>query len=466
MIILPTAFMAEKYYEEISKGIEEYSVLIHPSLSKKKLSEALKDIFSSSHPSLIISTKEFLALSKEDLGTLIIEGEYSRFYKLDRRPFIDVREFAKFYAKEKGIKIIYADSLLRVETLAKIKSGEILEYARISNKINHQIKILGVDMKEKKEGKKFSALSDELIEMLKFAVAHKKKVFVFALRRGFSSETICRDCGTTVFCDKCQSPASTHKGKDGNIFICHHCGHKMSTLQTCKNCGGWRLESFGIGIERVAEEISELGIRVIKGYKENSGTDSKVIKSVDEFIKDGGVLLGTEATLEKISSLSVDYVAIASMDSLFSLPDFRVRERIMHLLIDVKNKATECFLIQGRNLDQSVVEQGISGDLNNFYKEEIDTRKKWGYPPFEIFIKFTVTGEKEKVKQEMEGLGHFFKDYNPAIFPAFIRIKRGQTVSHMLLKISKDKWPEEKLLKMIESLPFNIEVRFDPESLL
>ncbi|MFA6463652.1 MAG: hypothetical protein WCV55_01450 [Candidatus Paceibacterota bacterium] len=466
MIMLPTAFMAEKYFEEISKGIEEYSVLIHPSLSKKKLSEALKKIFSSPHPSAIVSTKEFLAISKEDLGTIIIEGEYSRFYKLDRRPFIDVREFAKFYAKEKGIKIIYADSLLRVETLNKIKSGEILEYARLSQKINHQIKILGVDMKEKKEGKKFSALSDELIEMLKFAVAHKKKVFVFALRRGISSETICRDCGTTVFCDKCSSPVSTHKGRDGNIYICHHCGHKMDTLQTCKTCGGWRLESFGIGIERINDEINALGINTIKGYRESNGSDTQTLKATNEFLKNGGVLLGTEATLEKLPPLSIDYVAIASMDSLFSLPDFRVRERIMHLLIDIKNKATECFLIQGRNLDQSVVEQGLSGDLNAFYKEEIEVRKKWGYPPFDIFIKFTITGEKIKVKDEMESLGYFFKEYNPIIFPAFIRIKRGLTVSHMLLKISKEKWPDEKLLKMIESLPFGIEVRFDPESLL
>ncbi|MEI8337613.1 MAG: hypothetical protein WCF92_00525 [bacterium] len=466
MIILPTAFMAEKYFEEISKGIEEYSVLIHPSLSKKKLSEALKKIFSSNHPSVIISTKEFLAISKDDLGTLIIEGEYSRFYKLDRRPFIDVREFIKFYAKEKGIKIIYADSLLRVETLNRIKNGEIIEYARITQKITHQIKILGVDMKEKIEGRKFSALSDELVEMLKFATAHKKKVFVFALRRGLSSETICRDCGTTVFCDKCSSPVSTHKGKDGNIYICHHCGHKMNTLQTCKTCGGWRLESFGIGIERILDEISEFKISTIKGYKENSGSDTQVIKSVNEFLKNGGVLLGTEATLEKLPPGSVDYVAIASMDSLFSLPDFRVRERIMHLLIDIKSKATECFLIQGRNLDQSVVEQGLSGDLNTFYKEEMEVRKKWGYPPFEIFIKFTITGEKIKVKEEMESLGYFFKEYNPVIFPAFIKIKRGLTVAHMLLKISKEKWPDQRLIKMIESLPFGIEVRFDPESLL
>ena len=340
MIILPTAFMSEKYFEEISKGIEEYSVLIHPSFSKKKLEKALEKIFSSPHPSVIVSTKEFLALTKEDLGTLIIEGESSRFYKLDRRPFIDTRVFAKFFAKEKGIKIIYADTLLRIETLNAVKNGEILEYARLSQKVAHQIKILGVDMKEKKEGKKFSVLSDELIEMLKFAKIHKKKVFVFALRRGFSSETICRDCGTTVFCDQCQSPVSTHKGKEGNIFICHHCGHKMNALQTCKTCGSWRLESFGIGIERVAEEISALGITVIKGYKESNGSDSQIIKSVNEFIKVGGVLLGTEATLEKLPSLSSDYVAIASMDSLFSLPDFRVRERIMHLLIDVKNKAS------------------------------------------------------------------------------------------------------------------------------
>ncbi len=464
-ILVPTQFLAEKYLELLSKGIEQYSVVLHSGLSKKKLFDAAKRL-SDPHPMSVVSTGEFLSLTREDTGVIVAEEEHSRFYKMQRRPFLDWREFGRFLAKETNTKIIYSDALLRVETIERIKSGEIQEYGRIVQKIAHQIKILQVDMKEKEEeAKKFSALSDELKEMVKFATVHKKKLFIFAFRHGLSSETVCRDCGTTVLCERCFAPIATHKGKSENIFLCHHCGSKRSAKETCKNCGGWRLESFGIGTERIVEELKEIGVEVIEGYKsELKKSDNK--KSVEEFIKKGGVVVGSESFLDKLPEKSADYIAIASIDSLFALPDFRIRERIMHLLIDIKSKAAENLLIQGRNLDSSVVEQGLSGDLNSFYKEEIGLRKKFGYPPFLIFIKFTVLGEKIKVKSEMEKLANYLKDYNPDIFPAFIRVRAGKTVSHMLIKITKADWPDKELRKKILNLPPNIEVRFDPESLL
>ncbi len=104
--------------------------------------------------------------------------------------------------------------------------------------------------------------------------------------------------------------------------------------------------------------------------------------------------------LDKFPEKSADYVAIASIDSLFALPDFRIRERIMHLLINIKSKATENLLIQGRNLDSSVIEQGLSGDLSSFYKEEIKLREKFSYPRFQSSSSspFWEKNSKSKVK--------------------------------------------------------------------
>ncbi len=289
---MPTQFLADRYSELLSKGIEQYSVVLHSGLSTKKLLETSKRLLST-HPMSVVSTGEFLSLMREDTGVVVVEEEHSRFYKIPRRPFLDWRAFSKFLAKETNTKIIYSDTLLRVETMEKIKLGEIQEYGRIVQKIAHQIKILQVDMTEKKEDKKFSAISDELKEMVTFATKHNKKLFIFAFRHGLSGETVCRDCGTTVLCVKCSAPIALHKGKTENIFLCHHCGAKRSAKETCKNCGGWRLESFGIGAERIVEELKELGIDAIEGYKsELKKSDNK--KSVEEFLKNGGVVVGTE----------------------------------------------------------------------------------------------------------------------------------------------------------------------------
>ena len=59
----------------------------------------------------------------------------------------------------------------------------------------------------------------------------------------------------------------------------------------------------------------------------------------------------------------------------------------MKIILETKMMATEYFLIQGRNVDNPIVDIALSGDIKRFMKEELDERKKFGYPPFKIFIK-------------------------------------------------------------------------------
>ena len=71
--------------------------------------------------------------------------------------------------------------------------------------------------------------------------------------------------------------------------------------------------------------------------------------------------------------------AIASFDSLFSIPDFRIREKIFRLILQTKDIAREKFLIQTRNPNDSTVEFAISGNLVEFYKKEMGEIKSSHY---------------------------------------------------------------------------------------
>ncbi len=459
-LVLPTEEKAKKVFSKLSKGIEDYVFLFSNSLSKKRIGENINSINESIHSVVIIATSSYLPFARDDIKTIIIEAESSRFYVKERRPYIDVRSLLEIYAEEIGSSLVYGDTLLRVETHFQIDEGKILEYGRLSNKINHPIQTLIVNTKKEDDEKSpFEIFSKELKEMISFVVKKNKKIFILVLRKGHSPETVCRDCGKTVLCKECEAPVVLHKGSKENIFICHHCGKKRSAKETCTNCGGWRLESFGIGIERVKEEINK--IFSISPIIIESEKDSKT------FLEDKtSIALGTEKSLEYLESNSLPYVAIASIDSLFAIPDFHVREKIMHILLELKSKSSEYLLIQGRNTEDNIIEQGLSGDLRNFIKEEIISRKKWGYPPFSVFIKITISLEKEKIKKEIEVLNTYFSSYEKIIFPAFIKVKKGKSICHMLIKIKKENWPDKILIGKLLSLPPYIEVRINPESLL
>ena len=56
--------------------------------------------------------------------------------------------------------------------------------------------------------------------------------------------------------------------------------------------------------------------------------------------------------------------------------------------------------------------------------------------------------------------------YEMDIFPAFIPRKKGEFSVNGIIKIPEEKWPDAKIVERLKSLPMNVSVNVDPESLL
>jgi primosomal protein N' (replication factor Y) len=373
------------------------------------------------------------------------------------------------------------DKLLSVETLAKISEGKTQEYARISKRNTYKLQTLLVDMRpkiEKEDSRQetekasWQAISPDLQEMIRYAKKANKKLFIYSARRGISAQTVCRDCGTTVLCESCEAPVVLHtKHKDGGEekrFVCHHCGKSRSALEQCKNCQSWNLISYGVGIEKIVEEIKALGVTdVIRIDSDSVKTPKEAQDKIDNFLSNlASVLVGTDLCLRLLPDESVDFSAIPSIDSIASLPDFRTNERVMHTILDVKAKAKECMLIQSRNPESKVIEEGLAGDLESFARDEMKARKQFGYPPYMKIVKLTVAGKKENVKADAQIVANRLAKYNPTIFPAFIKAIRGETLLHIMIKVPSRDWPDKELSEILLSLPPSVRIDTSPQSLL
>ena len=162
----------------------------------------------------------------------------------------------------------------------------------------------------------------------------------------------------------------------------------------------------------------------------------------------------------------IEHVAVVSADALFSVPDFRVNEKIFRLLLRLRGKATKTFFIQTRRAESPLWIQGAKGDLLSFYQNEIAERKKFGYPPFAFFIKISYSGKQPEVEEAMTYIEKFFNAYHPMIFPAFMPHMRGAYTMHAVIKIPPKSWPDKKLSEMLASLPPSFVINVDPEHLL
>ena len=473
-ILVPTMQDAQKAESFLKKGVENYTFVLHGNLTKKEILTRWKNALKSTHPVLIIATGSFLSLPRQDLGTIIVERENSRSYKQFNRPFADIKVLAENLAKERKIRIIFGDLPLSIDTMWRYKENELDEFSPPKLRTVRDASQTLVDMKSKKHQKagKFEVVSDELKKLvsdtIKNSPAGGGNMFIFTARRGLAPSTTCHDCGSPVLCHECEAPIVLHNTSKGNRFICHACGASRSADERCKTCASWKLETIGIGVQLVEkalkEEFGDDKIFVID--KDTASTHKRASTLVDKFYATkGAVLIGTEMALSYIDK-PIENSAIATMDSLFSLPEWRMSEKILSLLLKIKEITKKEMLIQTRKPDQKVFEYVTKGNLVDFYKDEVKKRKQFGYPPFNIFIKISVVGTPDRVSKEMEYLKKLLNKHDIQVYPSSIKVARGKFAMHGILRIDRDKWPDKEILEILRSLPLHFSVDVDPESLL
>lgn len=490
LIVAPTTTSALELFNILRRGVDGYAFCIHGRLTKKKQLEEWKKAVELDHSVLLITTPLFANIPRTDVSTVVIEKESSRAYIHIQPPFIDYREYIQEYAKSLGARIILGDSLLRLETLHKRELGEVSDFFPVSFRIEKTTTVSVVDLQrkeDKKEKKDFKLLSPELVNLIEQAEKKNENMFIFASRRGLSPQTVCGDCGQSVVCDVCHAPVVLHQSKTpggdnglpSRYFLCHHCGKQRSALEACKNCTSWKLVTLGVAVDNTAAEIKKIfpNSTIFILDKDTASTDKQAEEVVRRFESTpGSILLGTESALAFLPQ--VKNSAIASIDSLLSIPDFRINERIMHILLRILEKTTHTMLIQTRAKNQHILSQFYSGNLLEFYRNEIRMRELLKYPPFTQHIKITIEDTRAaatmKMKRLQEILDTFEEKHTGSfeymIFPAFVPSPRGKSMLHVLITLPKATWKKgpvsEELRSLLISLPKEYEVRVSPQSLL
>ena len=484
---LPTIEESNQFFLALQKGIEEYIFVLNSDLGPKKLQSTWEKIAKTDHPIVIIATGSFATLPREDIKNVIIERENARGWIQQRNPYIDMRQALIELSLYNGQTIYLADTILRIETLDNIEKekyeyGSPFKWRSISSAEDLLINMkrdrnqeIAKDENSKDKNiinrqSKFEVLSDKLIELIKRNIEENTQMFVFALRKGLSPITACDDCGTIVMCHQCNSPVVLHQSSETgkNYFMCHRCGERRSADENCKHCDSWRLTPLGIGIDRVYEEIKKKfpKVDIFKIDSDSTKTQKEVKDKIEKFKeKPGSILLGTELAMQNFNE-KVDHVAVVSIDSLLSLPDFRILEKMNYNLTRLRYQAVRTILVQTRKADQKIFEYSLKGNISDFFRSTIEERKVLDYPPFSVLIKITIEGKKESIANTMADVAKFLEPHSVDIFPAFTSTVRGKSVIHGLMKIASHAWPDLELISKLRSLPPEVQIKVNPESLL
>jgi primosomal protein N' (replication factor Y) len=489
-ICVPTRYDIEEWKGALVKGIEQYVFAFHGDMTKKTLIANYNSVIDMDHPVLIIGTGMFLSIPRPDIETIILEHESSDSYKQIGKPYLDVRSFVEVLSSIQKSKLIIADTLLRPDTLYRHEEGVLGEVHSPHFRLPIAERQMIVDMKEEvdeKGAKKFAVLSDKTKRMIEHALAHEESVFLFSIRKGLAGVTVCHDCGHTLLCPNCSAPVVLYGAKQRNatkvtteatrIFMCNKCGRKESTETRCPECTSWNLTPLGIGTDRVYEEVKSLfkNAEIIQIDKEATSTDKEARLAIQAFSKKpGSILIGTEMAFSYLHE-SVTHSAIISLDGLLSIPSFNITQKILHIIEKLHSITTRNLIIQTRLPENPILVHVLSGNVLPLYREDLNERKSFGYPPFKRLIKITFTGTASETEKARSYLDHTLSMYDPQIFSAFIGRVRGQYVTNTVIKVDPKEWQlptsdktptSSHLAEVLYTLPPSFSINVDPEDLL
>lgn len=366
--------------------------------------------------SIVIGARSAIFAPFTNIGLIIIDEEHSSTYKQDHNPRYDAIEVAVERAKTHGAKVILGSATPRLESYARAKKGyyELIKLDKRANNA-HLPMVTIIDMqKEMKKGN--NIFSEELKLAIEDRLQKKEQIMLLLNKRGYSSYLMCQNCGKVFKCPNCDITLTYHKTSEMNR--CHYCGYAENKIEKCPDCGNDKLKSYGMGTEKVEDEIHKLfpdarTLRMDIDTTSKKGAHSKIIESFSNHEAD--ILIGTQMIAKGLDFPLVTLVGVISADTMLNLPDFRSNEKTYELISQVAGRAGRGdipgrVIIQTFNPDNYAIKYAKTHDYDKFYEEEISIRKKLCYPPYFFIANLIISGKDFKTTiNEAKKIGDYLR---------------------------------------------------------
>jgi primosomal protein N' (replication factor Y) (superfamily II helicase) len=232
-----------------------------------------------------------------------------------------------------------------------------------------------------------------LTESLAEVLERGEQAIIYLNRRGTATYIFCRDCGTTLKCPNCETPLTLHvegqKLKSGELQ-CHRCGYSRQKPKTCPTCASTQIREYGLGSEKVEEEVKAMfpQARTLRwDWDTTRQKDAHEIILTHFANHQADVLVGTQMLAKGLDLPLVTLVGIVLADVGLSLPDPFANERVFQTLTQVSGRAGRSsrggkVVMQTFMPEHYALQFAAGHDVNGFYERELEYRKLLGYPPF------------------------------------------------------------------------------------
>ena len=382
-------------YHFKSRFGDEVAVL-HSRLSEgEKYDEYRKIVEGKVH--IVVGARSAVFAPFKNLGVIIIDEEHTTSYKQDNNPKYSAIEIAIERAKNNNAIVILGSATPSLETYARSIKG-LYTLVELKHRVNtNNLPLVEiVDMsKEKHRG---SIFSSRLITEVNKRLEKHEQIILLLNRRGYSSFITCSNCGYTAKCPHCDITLTYHK--TSNTLRCHYCGYADKMNDICPSCGEKAIKTLGTGTEKVEEEIKKVfNARVVRmdlDTTSKKGSHEKIISAFKNHEYD--ILLGTQMIAKGLDFSNVTLVGVINADTSLMIPNYRSNEYTFQLLMQTAGRSGRgekngSVIIQTFNPEHYAITLASKHDYIDFFKQEMEVRRKLSYPPYYYLIYIKVIGK-------------------------------------------------------------------------
>lgn len=365
---------------------------------------------------VVVGARSALFAPLANVGLIIIDEEHESSYKQSSAPHYHARELAAHMARVRGCALVLGSATPSIESLVRCREGSWrgASWTRVSmperpgNSVLPTVRV--VDMKQQPASARASFISDPLRKALEEVLERREKAVLLHNRRGFATFLMCRECGYVPQCPHCSTSLTYHERT--HKLACHTCGNTWPTAAwpdpstRCPECGSRYMGAFGVGTQRVEDELALLVgdraevIRMDADTTTGKGDHQRLLECFDA--AECAVLVGTQMIAKGLDFPQVTLVGVIDADTTLKLPDFRAGERTYALLEQVAGRAGRGerpgqVIVQTYWASHPAIQAVVHHDRSHFLESELNDRFEASYPPYTRLANVTVSGRDERI---------------------------------------------------------------------
>lgn len=400
LFMAPEIALASQLTKRLAKkfGIKDVAIW-HSSISDGEKYDVWQRLYNN-EIKILAGARSAVFAPLQNIGLIIIDEEHEGAYKqTNPAPRYDARVVAKRLAQFHQAPLLLGSATPDISTyyFASNNNNLFQMLKRFNNAPLAKPEV--INMQEHGKAAYRSIISKPLQTEIRETVESGKQAILLMNRRGFSTYTQCKACGTVVECPDCSIPMVWHS--DGKKLKCHYCSKEMSFPEFCPQCGSDALSTSGSGTQKIEVLVKE----IFPEYRVER-IDSDILTKKNAHIELLGkfqrgeidILVGTQMIAKGLDNPNVTLVGVISADTGFSVPDFRASERGFQLLTQVAGRAGRGefkgkVLFQTYNPDYYAFQTAKSQNYEKFFETEIKARQEFDYPPFSQIIRLILSSQ-------------------------------------------------------------------------